>query len=219
MKPHHKIFLTSLALLLVVIDTHCQTIITEGTIEYSVTNVFPNKKQPLDTFNKYTARFRFKDKKQRTDEFLNNLLTSSQFYDGKHPDTLIWIQKEKTTDEKIVTKYKGFDSTKICPKESFRHLKEEKIICGYKCFKAEYTLPGDTAKLYVYYTKEIAAPLSSQLIIYFFNLDGYPMEYNINYRDKQVIYKTTKVNGEHIDDAVFVIPKEYKTEYFEKKNK
>lgn len=219
MRIQQKLFLTSLALGLFIINANCQTMMTEGTIEYSVTNIFPNKKQPKDTFNIFTERFRFKDKKQRTDRFLNNILTDSRIYDGEKPNIILWIKKEKTVDESVLYKYGDFDSSHICNKEKFKFLNEQKTICSYICNKYEYTLPGDTTKYYVYCTKDVVAPLPSDLVQQFFYLDGFPMEYNFNQSGKQVIYKITKMSADKIEDNVFAIPKDYKTQYFDKKNK
>ena len=219
MNHHKKIVLSALALMLFFVNANCQTKMPEGKIEYSITNIFSNRKQPIDTFNKYTNVFLFKDKKQRTDEFLNGFISRKSYYDGNDPTTLTMVNSNNKVYEEVEYTYKDFDPAKVCPKKNFIHLKEEKTISGYKCRKATYSLQGDTTILYVYYSKEVTAPLAFDLIYTFSNLDGYPMEYDINYSDKKVIYTVTKIKMEKVDDIVFVIPKTNKSSNKDDKHK
>src|ERR1017187_8981765 len=84
MKPHHKIFLTSLALLLVVINAKCQTKMTEGRIEYSFTYPDSVKLQPYDSIWADKNIIRIKGKMERVDIIKDGNICIVYIYDEKN---------------------------------------------------------------------------------------------------------------------------------------
>ena len=92
-------------------------------------------------------------------------------------------------------------------------MNESKIICGYKCFKAEYIVngfEGDIYYMYVYYTKDIFDSIPFYGQIFFAGLDGFPMEYNDKISSGYVIYSAIEISKGKIDEGIFLIPKDYR---------
>jgi hypothetical protein len=94
-------------------------------------------------------------------------------------------------------------------KRKYKYTEETKIICGYKCYKAEYKEVNNDDKHYVYYTQEFDAPMDALLLHSFNGLRGYPMEYNDIMYDKEYIYSATEISFDNIDESLFQIPEEY----------
>src|SRR5580693_2212772 len=88
MKRNHKIFLTSLALLLVVINAYCQTKMTEGKIIYEVKNKDSVIYSTVDSTKITQCVYRFKRNKQRTDYIKRGNDTSAFIYDKKTYDAI-----------------------------------------------------------------------------------------------------------------------------------
>jgi hypothetical protein len=107
----------------------------------------------------------------------------------------------------LVTK---IDSSQyLLNKHHFIKANGKKIICGYTCYNAEDTLYKKDHKYYVYFTKEIMAPVLDFCRYRFDGIDGYPMEFNCVDDDIQTIYKITNISSVRVDDSEFEIPEGY----------
>ena len=211
-----KIFLTSLALLLVVINAHCQTKMTEGKIEYSITIPDSLSNTVLDSskFNQWI--YRFKGNKQRTDYIKPGNDSSAFIYDNKTYDGICLQNKNGIKTATVYIFKQGGSMVRIPSKEPFRYFNDTKIICGYKCYKSKYLFGKDKSILYVYYTKEISTSLPNDLKIQFKDLKGFPMEFNSKIHGREEIFTITKISFEKINDSIFEIPEDYKIKYAEK---
>ena len=83
MKPHHKILLTSFLLMVFVINAHCQTKMTEGRIEYSVTYPDSIDINSIDSFLPKQMVIWIKGEKLRDDVTLPGNIIYSSIYDNK----------------------------------------------------------------------------------------------------------------------------------------
>jgi hypothetical protein len=99
------------------------------------------------------------------------------------------------------------------PHHKFEYSNETKIIADFKCKKAEIKNKNEKTKRYVYYTKEINAPLVSHLELAYYDLNGYPMEFSQLVNGKELITTITKVSFKYVDENIFTIPEDYKIEY------
>ena len=211
-----KIFLTSLALLLAVINANCQTKMTEGKIVYEITNkdTLINSILDLSRFNQMI--YRFKGNKQRTDYIKPGYDSSAFIYDNKTYDAIYLQNKNGIKTAKVYLFKKGGSMVRIPSKEPFKYNKDSKIISGYKCYKSKYVSGKDKSILYVYYTKDIHVPMPYDFIIPFNELKGFPMEFNSIIQGREEITSVVNISFETIDAGIFEIPKDYKIEYIEK---
>ena len=216
MKPHPKIFLIALALLLVVINANCQTKMTEGRIVYSINNKDSLINSMLDSSKSYQWIYRFKGNKQRTDYIKPGNDSSAFIYDDKTYDA-IWLQnKNGIKSAKIYIYKQGGSMVRTSSKELFRYFNDTKIICGYKCYKSKYVYGQDKSIFYVYYSKDINISLPYDLKIRFRSIKGFPVEFNTKNQGNEEITTMTTISFEKIDDSIFDIPKDYKIEYVDK---
>src|ERR1035437_6389862 len=210
MKPHHKIFLIALALLLVVINAHCQTKMTEGRIVYKLNNIESIDKKLFDTDIDSEKIFSFKGFKQRLDLLPTDSVANCIIYNDSLQQTIslgYFLNKITALVQSYNSSYK--QNLKL-PVKTYKYLNESKIICGYKYFKAEYKIDGDTGNYYLYYTKDILDSIPFYVKDYLMGLDGFPMEYNEEISWGYLIYAVTNVSKGKIDDNIFLIPMGYR---------
>ncbi len=182
----------------------------EGKIVYSITDLYALKMKVNDSTAPTDNIFRFKHSKQRMDVLKYGKLRVTLLYNDSTSEITTMIEPDvrKTA---VVESYHSTERESLkLPKKTFKYLDESKIICGYKCFKAEYKVENDTNRYYVYYTKDFLDTLPFFVKDYFDDLVGYPMEYNMEISMGSLIYTATKIEKEKIDDSLFEIPKEYK---------
>ena len=216
MKPYHKIFLTSLALLLVMMNAHCQTKMTEGRIVYQITNKDSLIYTTVDSSKINQWIYRFKGNKQRTDYIKPGNDSSAFIYDNKTFDAICLQNKNGIKTAKVYLFKKGGSMVRIKSNETFKYFSDTKIICGYKCYKSKYVYGLDKSILYVYYTKDINIPMPYDLKTRFKELKGFPIEFNSITQGREEITSMVNISFEKIDDSIFEIPKDYKIEYVEK---
>ena len=99
---------------------------------------------------------------------------------------------------------------RLSPKMTIQYLPDTKIICGYKCSKAIYTIAGDTNKYYVCFTNEITYSNQSLISQRFPELKGFPLEYNFYNEDGEVVVSANEISTTNVEDSIFEIPKGYK---------
>src|SRR5258708_40278226 len=90
MQLHHKIFLTSMALLLVVLNANCQTKMTEGRIEYSANFRDTTNLSFLDKIVAQNFKFWIKGHKNRAEFSMGMDNTMIQIYDDKTHDKIVF---------------------------------------------------------------------------------------------------------------------------------
>ena len=216
---HCKIFLISLALLLVVITANCQTKMTEGRIVYTITIVDSNAEESSEKIHIFPLNYYFKNNKQRLEVAFGPKDSITTLYDQKtNIETELEIEDSKKTAWNST--YNDQDTAiEKQIKSSLKYSDKTKVICGYKCKKIEYLVPGDSTTFYVYYTKELTVHLSYNFFGYFAYLDGFPMEFNMQIYHNYAIFKCSEVSFKTMDDNLFKIPKGYKIENLDKKKK
>ena len=209
MKPHHKIFLTSLALLLVVINAHCQDTITEGRIVYETIYQNSSKGYKPMTLHQINEVYRFMGKMERCD-LVSKTKDSSFIIINGHKNEATALLNRNGTKTGYTQHFDSIDDYfRDTTHKAFKYLSETKIICGYKCKKAEYKIYGDKTKYYVYYTKDIIASNPYGKKFLFKDLNGFPMEYTSYSTGPKTIHVVTYISNEKVDYSIFDIPKDY----------
>ncbi|MFI5155973.1 MAG: hypothetical protein ACHQEM_07290 [Chitinophagales bacterium] len=87
----------------------------------------------------------------------------------------------------------------------YTNTNESKIIAGYKCIKA-FATTNDSLKITVYYTKELI-PDTKDYDAEFKNLDGLPLEYEIQKGNVTIRYVLNSINMNPVPASKFDIPK------------
>jgi GLPGLI family protein len=219
MKSFIRIFLVLVGMMGGVGCGHTQTKLTEGRIVYEVK--YPNSinKHYIDSSMLKQEIVWFKRKIEKIDWIVNDSIEYSTLYDIK-AKIITMIMKYPKGNLAIISNEEDYErGMGKPPKGVFKYTSDTKMICGYKCNKAEYLATGDTTKHYVYYTKEITFKIPYFLKNPFEGLEGFPMEYNTNYGNAQTTTLVTSVCFDKIDDSIFEIPKGYEKIYPYKKKK
>ncbi|MFI5151048.1 MAG: DUF4412 domain-containing protein [Bacteroidia bacterium] len=99
------------------------------------------------------------------------------------------------------------DDGKKQPDVAVKELAETKEIAGYKCKKAELTVPNQEP-ITVYYTEEIGNNgYNTQMK----GIKGYPLQFEVNQGGMKIGYTAKSVTKEKIEDSKFTVDdKEYK---------
>lgn len=108
-----------------------------------------------------------------------------------------------------VTKSKHELATELSqlPAPLFRPTGESKVILGYLCQKATYTLPGSDEVLTVYYTSRIPSWAFDQLP----GLSGFPLYYEYIRGGMKFVVKASTIEQGNIAAAEFAVPAGYET--------
>ena len=219
MKPHHKIFLTSLALLLVVINAHCQTKIIEGRIVYEIKYIDSAKVEMPDTLYTKQRVFWFKGDKQRTEDIIDGKVRFTILFSSKTWESITLLN---STGKNVASIYKMDNLDEDLKHQvdmPLKYLNETKMICGFKCNKALCARDSNRINEEVYFTKDIFAPYPYDLKYMLKGLNGFPMEYHTHYGGLETVYTIINISFEKVDDNEFEIPKGCKIENLEKKSK
>ena len=176
MKTMIKIFVTLIVVVFGVVTGKAQKEMKEGRIVYQITNIDSAGKKSMDKSKVGDITFRFHNNKQRIG--VDNI--------GDTPNS--WLYDMNTFEQCLLMNYKGINYADTNRQDyvsgrfhnphsqDFVYLKEKKTISGYKCFKAEYKVRDDSAYYYVYYTKDIAAPL-----VYYNYLQQSALQYAVHF--------------------------------------
>jgi|ERR1035437_2421299 GLPGLI family protein len=185
------------------------------TLEYTNLRIVRN----YDDSEPPERRYCFKGNYKRIESFFNKDKHEIMLFDKRSKyQTMMFISKGKKF-ARIIEFGLYNEKEKDISVTPYRYTGETKIICGYKCFKAEYDMPQYGMQFYVYYTTEFKAPLSALLLLQFNGLKGFPIEYNGSNGDNKYIYSMSEISFDDVDDCLFEIPKDYKIIYDERNKK
>ena len=210
-----KLFLSAMALMLVFSCTNTPTpdCATEGEIYYS--SYFNDTATLTQMDSMYIGKsiFSYKEGKSRYDFISNRKDTIIIMYNEKTCKYAVLVDREGQRTA-FVNPHLNLDSMNHKrPHHKFEYSNETKVIGNFICKKAEIQNKNEKTKRYVYYTKEINAPLVSHLELAYYDLDGYPMEFSQLVNGKELITIITKVSFKYVNENIFTIPENYKIEY------
>jgi GLPGLI family protein len=137
-------------------------------------------------------------------ELSNNLLSSVTIYDFKTGSGVILKQVNgqklliRINEENWNQKNKRFLNL------SFTKTNETKTIAGYSCAQATASTP-DGFTITVFYTRDLI-PENKSYDPLFKNLDGLPLEYELNKGDLQIKYTLASINLNPVPASKFDIP-------------
>ena len=197
-KQQQKIFLTALAIMVVVINANCQKKVTAWKIVYELQDLDSLSFQAIDSNLRTHEVFWIKDNKQR-----------AEISTKKDPKAMVILYDEKTDDHTFLvakTKLAMINNFKMPglnlkpAKHIFNYTDESKIISGHKCYKAIMTFEGRNDRDTIYYTKEIKALNGKVTNDYYSGLDGCLMEFvNSDSHYHRYKYQVTKMNKDEVD--------------------
>ena len=208
MKSKMKLVLAVIIISFTAVVTQAQTKFTEGKIVYTITMTDNDMDEQTASMMPKEMTMSTKGDMSRIDMVtgMGNFVT---LYDGKAKVATILMDMMgnktamKLTEEDMKQKQEKHKST-------VKYLNDTKVICGYNCKKAEVTIEGQKDKAIVWYTKEITAKNPNSMNGGLSDIEGFPLEYNIDQRGMGMKMTAKSVTPGTIDDAIFKIPEGYK---------
>jgi GLPGLI family protein len=88
---------------------------------------------------------------------------------------------------------------------TIKYVDGTKEIAGYKCKKAEITVPGSEDVVTVYYTEDLPSGTNSQ----YKELKGFPLEYEVSQQGMIMQFTAKEVSKDKVSDELFEIPEGY----------
>jgi GLPGLI family protein len=204
MKKISYLFTISL-LLLSATSLFAQRKLTEATISYDIVINTSNKTPgAADLLDGATSVIYLKGNASRS-EMISSLGTQATIIDGKTGDVTVLKDYGEQKYMIKMTAENWKESNKKYDGVTFVYSNEEKIIAGYKCYKATGTLKDGTT-FTVYYTKELAA---SNMDFQYLNknLPGLAMQYEATIGSMKVTYTVSGINFNPVSQAKFDLPK------------
>jgi hypothetical protein len=212
-KTFSKLFLFATILIFFIRCNDTRTYETEGAFYYTSKFNDTTQLNGMDSMFIGKSIFSFKGEKSRYDFISIRQDTIIIMYNEKTHKYAVLVNREGQCTA-FVNPHLNLDSMNHKrPKHKFEYLNDSKIIADYHCKKAETINKNEKKKRYIYYTKDIKAPLVSHLELSYYDLKGYPMEFNQFIDDKELITTITKVKFKYINEDIFRIPDNYKIEY------
>jgi GLPGLI family protein len=197
--------ITVFLLSLTSIAAMAQKKVSELTLVYDA-SISTGENQPklADAFDGATTTVYIKGNLSRS-EMLSALASFTTIHDARTGGAVVL---QEISGQKLLIKMtpeNWKDKNKRYEGISFKTLEETKIIAGYKCSKAIATMK-DGSSFTVYYTKEIM-PENNDYNVQFKNLEGLPLEYELNQGKLKIKYTVSKINMNPVPASKFDIPK------------
>lgn len=193
----------SVSMLLMGIRSVAQKAIAEATFTYSI-NIQSAGAAADNPLQGAASTVYIKGAFSRID-VSSNLGNEKTIHDAKVGTAV--ILKEYSGQKLMITltKENWLEKNKRSEGISFTDQAEKKEIMGYQCTKATATL-NDGAVLTVYYTKDIVAQ-NKEYNPLFKNLDGIPMQYEVESGKMKFIYTMVKIDLSSLPQNRFDYPK------------
>jgi GLPGLI family protein len=179
--------------------------ISELTIVYDyVITSNNNASKPSQGYEGATNTIYIKGNMSRS-EIVNSLYSSTTIYDANANSGIIL---KEVSGQKLLIRVSPANWQQINKTYEglvFTNTSETKTIAGYKCMKA-VAKTKDGYTFTVYYTNEII-PENKNYNAKFKNLDGLPLEYELNNGTISLKYTVSKINLNPVPASKFDIPK------------
>ena len=191
--------------MVIALQAGAQRKLTEATISYDIV-INTSSKTPgaADLLDGATSVIYLKGNSSRS-EMISPLGTQATIIDGKtgnvtvlkdYGDQKYMIQMTQANWKESNKKYDGI---------TFVYTNEEKMIQGYKCFKAIGTL-RDSTTFVVYYTKDLL-PVIKDFQYINRSLPGLAMQYEATIGKLSVTYTVSSINFNPVSQIKFDLPK------------
>ncbi len=184
--------------------SNAQKTISEGTLIYDI-NIQPLKKDAAaSSLSGATETIYLKGGLSRRD-MASNLGNEKTIHDSKTGNAV--ILKEYSGQKLMITltKQNWNERNKRNDDVVFTPSAETKEILGYQCVKATATLKDGSAMV-VYYTKDLNV-INKEYNVLFKNLDGLPMQYEMETKKLKFTYTITKIDLNSLPVGRFEFPK------------
>lgn len=184
--------------------SNAQKTISEGTLVYDINIQSSDKNAAANSLNGATETIYLKGGLSRRD-VVSSLGNEKTIHDSKTGNAV--ILKEYSGQKLMITlnKQNWSDRNKKNDGVTFTPAAETKDILGYQCVKATATLK-DGSTMVVYYTKDLNV-INKDYSILFKNLDGLPMQYELESKKMKFTYTISKIDLNSLTVAKFEFPK------------
>ena len=209
MKTYLRTVLAVFAIAFAITGAMAQTKISEGKIVFTITMADNDMDPQMASMMPKEMTMSFKGDKSKSDMAMG-MGNMSTIYDSK---TKLLIQLMDMMGQKNAIKMTEADVEKQAGKQkktSIKYLDDTKVICGYTCHKAEVSVEGEKDKQIVYYTKDIVSKNANAIRGGLKDLEGFPLEYEMNMKGMSVKMTAKSISIDKIDDIIFKIPEGYK---------
>ena len=202
---HVYTLLTAILTLLAGFGAHAQKKVSELTLVYEA-SITTGENQPklADAFDGATTTVYIKGTMSRS-EMVSSLASFTTIHDSRTGAAVVLqeISGQKLLIHMTADDWK--DKNKRYEGISFTNTAETKTIAGYPCVKAIATMK-DGSTFSVFYTKDII-PENSDYNVPFRNLEGLPLEYELQQGKLKIRYTVSKINLNPVPASKFDIPK------------
>ena len=184
--------------------SNAQKTISEGTLIYNI-DIQPLKKDAgSSALTGATETIYLKGGMSRRD-MVSNLGNEKTIHDSKTGNAV--ILKEYSGQKLMITLTKQNWNERNNKNDGivFSPSTETKEILGYQCVKATAQLK-DGSSMVVYYTKDLNV-INKEYSVLFKNLDGLPMQYELETKKLKFTYTITKIDLNSLPVAKFEFPK------------
>lgn len=199
-----KSFLGLVLLICLSLGSNAQKKISELTLVYDAKVTTGNTEPKMaDAFDGATTTIYLKGNLSRS-EMVSALFSSTTIHDAKTGTAVVL---REVSGQKLLIRMSNKDwKEKNSRYEgiTFKNTGESREIAGYKCIKAEATMPDGSA-FTVYYTPDIV-PENKEYDYHFKNLNGLPLEYELTQRNLTIRYTVSKINLNPVQASRFDIP-------------
>lgn len=178
--------------------------VSELSVVYDCMITSGNTSKPVNGFDGSTNTIYIKGNLSRS-ETTSSSFSSSTIYDSKTGRAVIL---KEVSGQKLLIHLSPENWQEMNKRDNgivFTAPGETKTIAGYKCIKAI----GKTsygAELIVYYTVEIV-PDNKDYNTKFKNLEGLPLEYELIYENRKILYTVAKISLNPVPASKFDLPK------------
>jgi len=184
--------------------SNAQKTISEGTLVYDI-DIQPLKKDAgASSLTGATETIYLKGGLSRRD-MVSNLGNEKTIHDSKTGDAVILREYSGQKLMITLTKQNWTDRNKRNDGVEFTPSAETKEILGHPCNKATAQLK-DGSTITVYYTKDFDVN-NKEYNVLVKNLDGLPMQYELDTKKMKFIYTITKIDLNSLPVARFEFPK------------
>ena len=199
----NKLLAISLVLFLSGTSGFAQKAVSEATLSYNIAIQNATDAASTATTNAALTVY-LKGSISRTD-MTSSLGSEKTIYDAKAGTAV--ILKEYSGQKLMITltKENWQEKNKKTRGVSFKELAEKKEILNYQCTKAIAKL-NDGSTITVYYTKDLTVQ-NKEYDPLFKNLDGLPMQYEVESGKLKFTYTINKIDLNSIPQAKFDLPK------------
>jgi len=197
-------FITIFASLLLCTIANAQKKVSELSVVYDCMITSGNPSKPVNGFDGTTNTIYIKGNLIRS-EMASSSFSSSTIYDSKTGRAVIL---KEVSGQKLLIRLSPENWQEMNKHDNgivFTATGETKTIAGYKCIKAiGKTIYG--AELIVYYTAEIV-PDNKDYSAKFKNLEGLPLQYELTFDNRKIIYTVAKISLNPVPASKFDLPK------------